>query len=169
MGPISLSFAWAVCICLGICMAAGIMRTGALQLFGAAAFVFVMFWISRAVSGVTSPPWSLAHYPLQDVTMIGLIWLTWGRRAELWKVATSWLLMLQLVFHAGYWLAVVTGRADHGMLWTYILLNNLGMAGILLVLTMKGVGHVLVGVADLYLGAPLPWAGSVDHHSRPAR
>lgn len=163
MGVVSTSFAFACGACLLICMAAAYMRTGALNLFGAASFVFVMFWVSRAVSASLSPPWSLAHYPVQDVAMLGLMWATWQKPSAMWRVAVSFLLLLQLGFHAGYWALYVAGATDVHTLRGYILFNNLGMAGILLALSLQGVGHVLAGIADLRRSEPVLWAGGVDH------
>jgi hypothetical protein len=166
MGTISSSFAIACVACLLICMIAAYIRTGALNLFGAAAFVFVMFWVSRAVSASLSPPWSLSHYPLQDVVLLALLWATKGANREWWRVGVAFLLVLQLGFHAGYWALYVSGATDLHTLRGYILLNNLGLAGILLALSLRGIGHVAVGLADLHRLNGVSWLGGVDSYSR---
>lgn len=168
MGPVSMWFSVAVCGCLAVCLAAAHVRTQALQLFGAASFVFVMFWVSRAVSSMLWPPWSLAHYPLQDAALILLLWLT-GGRSEYWKVIVSILLTVQLGFHSAYWSVWLLGGADVDFLRTYILLNNLGFAGILLALTARGVGHVLAWSGDLRGFGWLPLHGGAADHPRIAR
>ena len=169
MGPIATGFGIACWLTLGLTMAAALMQSRGLQVFGAAAFVFAMFWASRAVSASLGPPWSMAHYPAQDAAMIGLLWFTWGHKSELWKLTVAWLLLLQLGFHATYWLVWLTGGHDVETLRTYILLNNVGMAGILLTLSLQGALIVLAGLPDLFAGDPVFHRGSVAKYPRAFR
>lgn len=169
MGPIATGFSIACWITLGITMCAGLMQTRGLQVFGAAAFVFVMFWASRALSASIGPPLSMSIYPLQDFCMIGMLWMTRTHRPEAWRVIVAWLLLLQLGFHATYWLVNLTGHHDLDTLRTYILLNNLGMAGILLTLSAQGARCVLAGVSDLHFGSLVLHRGRTSQYPRAFR
>jgi hypothetical protein len=169
MGVVSSSFALACCLTLAICMWAALVRTRALHLFGAAGFVFVMFWVSRAVSAFADPPWSLGHYSLQDVALIALLWWTWGGRHEWWKATVGLLLLAQLGFHTAYWGLYITGSADLSSLRLYILLNNIGLAGILLSLSVQGVRDVLASLSDLRLLGFKPDLGGVSGIARHVR
>ncbi|MDO9334925.1 MAG: hypothetical protein Q7T61_00860 [Caulobacter sp.] len=169
MGPISTGYAFACCGTLMVCMGAALVRTRALHLFGAAAFIFVMFWISRAVSIELDPPWSLAHYPLQDVILIAMLWATAGGRIEWWKAMVGLLLLAQLGFHTAYWGLYITGNADVSSLWQYIFLNNVGLAAILFSLSVEGARDVLGWAADLRRVNGVPDLGGAPGGARVAR
>lgn len=166
MGPISTGFAFACCATLMICMGAALVRTRALHLFGAAGFVFVMFWVSRAVSQVLSPPWSMVHYSVQDLVLIGMLWYSVSGRIEWWKAAVGLLLLAQIGFHTTYWGLYVTGLADITSLRQYIFLNNVGLAAILLSLSVEGARDVLGWVATVPRFRRLPGMGSVPGAAR---
>jgi hypothetical protein len=157
MGPIATAFGVACWIVLGITMAGALLRSQGLQVFGVAAFVFVMFWGSMAASAQMEPPFSMAHYPAQDAALIALIWWTWGPRIHAWRIAVAGLLLVQLGFHATYWGLYAVGNHDINTLRAYILCNNVAFAGILLALAFRGAGHVLAGLDDLFDGADLTW------------
>lgn len=169
MGPIATAFSVACWITLAVTMVAALMTAKGLQVFGAAAFVFAMFWASRAVSASVGPPWSMAHYPLQDACMIGLLWFTWGHKSESWKVILAWLLLLQLGFHATYWLVWLEGMRDLPTLRTYIMLNNMGMVGILLTLATQGARIVLAGLPDFHPGPAVFHRGGMAKYPRAFR
>lgn len=161
MGVVSTSFAFACCATLTVCLGAALVRTRALHLFGTAGFVFVMFWVSRAVSQVLDPPWSLAHYSVQDVALIGLLWYSASGKIEWWKAVVGLLLLAQLGFHTAYWGLYVTDLADISSLRQYIFLNNLGLAAILLSLSVEGARDVLGWAADLRGVRAVPrWGGA---------
>lgn len=169
MGPISTAFAFACFATLMICLGAALVRTRALHLFGTAGFVFVMFWVSRAVSELLPPPWSMAHYSLQDVVLIAMLWYSVAGRIDKWKAVVGLLLLAQLGFHTAYWGLYITGQADITSLRQYIFLNNLGLAAILLSLSVEGVRDVLGWVLDLRGLRVLPDLGGAPGDARVAR
>lgn len=162
MGEVATLYAIATSGALLVCIVATLLRHEAHQLFGAAAFVFVMFWMTKAIAVKVGLPWSTAHYAAQDLALVGLLAITWGKRHEWWKSVLVVLLVAQLGFHAAYWGAYIMGAAEGAVLWRYILANNVGYALILLVLTIRGGAHVVAGVGDL-----LRSAGRVRGWSRP--
>lgn len=168
MGPISTGFAFACCATLMICLGAALVRTRALHLFGTAGFVFVMFWVSRAVTEVLDPPWSMAHYSVQDAILIGMLWYCAKSPVEWWKAVVGLLLLMQIGFHTTYWGLYITGMADISSLRQYILLNNLGLAAILLSLSVEGARDVL-GWADLRRLRVLPGVGGASGDARALR
>jgi len=168
MGPISTGFAVACWIVLGITLAGALLRTQGLQVFGVAAFVFVMFWGSMAASEQMAPPFSMAHYALQDSALIAMIWWTWGPRRHVWRIAVAGLLLVQLGFHATYWGIYLSGDDSLPTLRAYIFCNNAAFAGILLALAFRGAGHVLAGLDDLFDGSDLTWGRDmVRSHGHP--
>lgn len=166
MGPISTGFAFACCATLMICLGAALVRTRALHLFGAAGFVFVMFWISRAVSHVLTPPWSMVHYSVQDLVLIGMLWYSVSGPIEKWKAAVGLLLLAQIGFHTTYWGLFVVGFADISSLRQYIFLNNVGLAAILLSLSLEGARDVLGWAATVRPFRRLPWMGGASGTAR---
>lgn len=171
-GLLTSGFAAGCVVALAVTFLAALLRTGALQVFGASAFVFVMFFASLGVSSEMGPPRSMAHYPLQDLTMLFLLWITWGRKPEIWKWVVGGILLAQLGFHAGYWALFVGGDVTRSTLRGYILLNNIGMAAILSALSVTGGFHVYRArrdLADLYRRwSVLPVGHRPPDHGAPA-
>lgn len=148
-GLLTSGFAAGCVVALAVTFLAALLRTGALQVFGASAFVFVMFFASLGVSSEVGPPRSMAHYPLQDVSMLFLLWITWGKKPEVWKWVVGCILLAQLGFHAGYWALNVGGDTTRATLRWYIRLNNIGMVAILSSLSITGGFHVYRARSDL--------------------
>lgn len=148
-GLLTTGFAAGCVVALAVTFLAALLRTGALQVFGASAFVFVMFFASLGVSSEVGPPRSMAHYPLQDVSMLFLLWITWGKKPEVWKWVVGCILLAQLGFHAGYWALNVGGDTTRATLRWYIRLNNIGMVAILSSLSITGGFHVYRARSDL--------------------
>jgi hypothetical protein len=169
VGPISTAYSFACCATLMICLGAALVRTRALHLFGTAGFVFVMFWISRAVSEVFDPPWSLGHYAVQDAALIGMLWYSAAGRIEWWKAVVGLLLLAQLGFHTAYWGLFITGLADITSLRQYIFLNNVGLAAILLSLSVEGARDVLGWASNLRAVGRLPDMGGASRDAHVAR
>jgi len=149
LGSLTTWFSIACWVTVGVTFLAALLRTKALQLFGAAGFVFVMFFASVGVSLETGPPASMAHFPAQDLALLGLLWLTWGERAQAWKWVVGLILLGQLGLHAGYWALYVGGDTTKATLRWYIRLNNSGMAAILASMTITGGLHVWQCRGDL--------------------
>lgn len=169
MGPVAISFAVACTVVLGLTFFGAMVRTKGLHPFGAAAFLFVMFWVSRGVSDqVGGPPWSMLHYPVQDVILLAMVWHVWGEGRALWKPAVAILLLLELGFHASYWGAWLNGDYSLATLRHYIFLNNAAFAGVLFALGFAGVDNVARGLG-LFGRGGVPSAGSVDHLPRPVQ
>lgn len=162
MGPIATAFSNALWVTLGITMLAALLRTRALQLLGATSFIFGMFWLTQAIKDTSGPPWSMAHYAPQDLATIALLLITWGERRDLWKLAVSGLLLLQIGLHATFWGLFVANLTPTPVLWWYIAANNLGLAAILAVLGGTGGFHVFVGLRDLWHG-PVRSSGGFRH------
>jgi len=148
-GLLTGGFAAGCAVALAVTFIAALLRSGALQVFGASAFVFVMFFASLGVSSEMGPPRSMGHYPLQDLVMLFLLWITWGRKPEIWKWVVGGLLLFQLGLHAGYWALYVGGDTTRATLRGYILMNNIGMAAILSALTITGGLHVYRARSEL--------------------
>lgn len=88
------------------------------------------------------PPWTMAHYPVQDLSLIAMCWIAWRREktlANIWKPILAVLFLCQLAGHVRYW---VDRDPSVYALWVYIVINNVLFALELGVIGAVGGGYV---------------------------
>jgi hypothetical protein len=144
-----------------VCLLAVILDHEAVDLAGAAMTVFVFTVMSRMVSADLDPPWSMAHWPVQDLICVGVAW--WGHRRSprWWTRSLAQAFTIQLGAHVLYWGVIfLKGSASWIETVSYLWIINGLFVIELLILTGAGGGrvadHVRARVRLLHRGASVP-------------
>lgn len=95
-----------------ICILAYAVNRAALDLFAAAAVVFVFTVVSASIVAAYDPPWSSAHMPPQDLICAAIAW--WSAKRSPVHRWSRWLAIaftVQCGIHAVYWGAIFISHA----------------------------------------------------------
>jgi hypothetical protein len=141
MGPLATAYTLATLVMFAVCALARYLEDDADRVARAAAWLAFGVGVSRIISSVIDPPWSMIHYPAQDLFMLAMCMSWWQVRGEKWAVMLGLLFFVQLGLHAAFWWG-----HEPTLLRRYIELNNAAFIGQLLVLTAAGGRHVVLGV-----------------------
>lgn len=141
MGPLALTYTIATLVMFGLCALAGQVSADASRIARAAAWMAFGVGVSRIVSALVDPPWSMAHYPAQDLFMMAMCLGWYQVRREIWASLLASCFMVQLFLHAAFWWG-----ADPHQLRIYITLNNAAFVGEILILCIAGGRHVAAWV-----------------------
>ncbi|MFZ2252632.1 MAG: hypothetical protein WAW13_00490 [Minisyncoccia bacterium] len=126
----------------GICALARVATPDAERIARAAAWVALFTGMSRVIGYFTDAPWSLVHYPAQDLLMLTLAFGWWQVRREWWALSLALLFLAQLFLHALFWFDAASSLRG------YIVANNAFFILQLLTLTIAGGSHALGWVRD---------------------
>lgn len=151
MGVASTLYTLATIGMFGVCALARVATPDAERIARAAAWVALFTGLSRVISFYTDAPWSMVHYPAEDLVMLTLAFGWWQVRRERWALILALLFLSQLFLHALYWFD------DMSSLRGYVIANNAFFILQLLTLTIAGGGHALGWVRDrlrLFRGRP---------------
>lgn len=150
-------------VMVGVCALASHLRREALEVFAAAAVVFVFTMISRIWSANTSMPLSAAPWPLQDL-ICGLLAVgLFVKHREAWKLALAVAFSVQCAAHVFYWYGItVTGATTRADIVACLWVINTVFAVELLILTLAGGRHVVSHALDRLLVSG--GSGSFAHH-----
>lgn len=143
MGLLATMYCLATLLMFCICAAARVVSPDAERIARAAAWVVFFTGISRLVSYLTDAPWSMVHYPAQDLLLMALSFGWWQVRGELWAWLLGACFLTQLFFHAAFWWV---GNSDY--LYAYVLANNIVFIVELSLLSVAGGRHVGVWLRD---------------------
>ena len=144
MGPLALTYTLATMATFGVCAFARSVAPDAERVARAAAWVALLTGVSRVISYFADPPWSMVHYPAEDLLMMTLAFGWWQVRGERWVMILALLFLSQLFLHALYWF---DGTSN---LRGYIVANNAVFIAELTTLTIAGKGHALGWVRDRF-------------------
>lgn len=160
---ITTGFMIATGVMVGVCALASHLRREALEVFAAAAVVFVFTMVSRIWSANTSMPLSAVPWPLQDL-ICGLLAVgLFVKHREAWKFALAVAFSLQCAAHVLFWCGVVAmGTATRADGIAYIWVINSVFAAELLILTLAGGRHVVSHALDRLRVSG--GSGSFAHH-----
>ena len=142
MGPLALTYTLATMATFGVCAFARSVAPDAERVARAAAWVALLTGVSRVISYFADLPWSMVHYPAEDLLMMTLAFGWWQVRGERWAMILALLFLSQLFLHALYWFDGASSLRG------YITANNACFAAQLLTLTIAGGGHALGWVRD---------------------
>jgi len=143
MGPLATIYTLATLAMFLVCAIARNATDDADRVARAAAWLALGVGLSRIASSLVSAPWSMAHYPAQDLFMLAMC-LGWFQvRREWWAALLATCFAVQLYMHAAFWWA-----ADPTELRSYIIQNNAVFIAELLILTMAGGRYVVAGVVS---------------------
>jgi len=137
VGPVALSYTLATIAMFGVCAFARVLTPDAERIARAAAWVALFTGISRVISYFTDAPWSMVHYPAEDLLLMTLALGWWQVRREKWALVLGLLFLSQLFLHALFWFDM------NSSLRGYIYANNGVFILELLTLTIAGGGHAL--------------------------
>jgi hypothetical protein len=141
MGPLATAYTLATLAMFLVCAIARNCTDDADRVARAAAWLAFGVGMSRIVSALVPAPWSMAHYPAQDLFMLALC-LGWFQvRREWWAVLLATCFAVQLYMHAAFWWA-----HDASALRSYIIQNNAVFIAELLILTVAGGRYVVAGI-----------------------
>lgn len=142
MGVVSTAYTIATIAMFGICALARMATPDAERVARAAAWVALFTGMSRVISFYTDAPWSMVHYPAEDLVMLTLAFGWWQVRRERWALILALLFLSQLFLHALYWFDSMSSLRG------YVIANNSLFVLQLLTLTIAGGGHALGWVRD---------------------
>lgn len=161
MGPLAIAYTLATLAMFLICALARYMTGDADRIARAASWLAFGVGVSRILSALVDAPWSMAHYPAQDLFMLAMCLAWFQVRREVWAACLATCFAVQLYMHAAFWWA-----ADPGLLRSYIIQNNAVFIAELLILTVAGGRHVVAGVgarlrmSRRWSGARLAYVGA---------
>lgn len=148
-------------IMAAVCLLAVVLDRAAVDLAGAAMTVFVFTVLSRIVSADLDPPWSMAHWPMQDLICVVVAW--WGHRRSprWWTRGLAGAFTIQCGAHVLYWAVIfLKGSASWAETTAYLWLINGLFVVQLAILTGAGGGrvadYVRARVRLLHRGASVP-------------
>lgn len=137
-----------------VCALARVLTPDAERVARAAAWVALFTGLSRVVSYFTDAPWSMVHYPAEDLLLMTMALGWWQVRREAWALILAGLFLSQLFLHALFWFDEMSSLRG------YIIANNAVFILELLTLTIAGGGHALGWVRDrLRLSRSRPGGG----------
>jgi hypothetical protein len=137
MGPLALAYTTATAVMFGVCVLARHLTPDAERVARAAAWVALFTGLSRVVHFFVPPPWSMVHYPAEDLAMLTLAFSCWHVRHERWALLLAGLFLSQLFLHALYWFDPASSLRG------YIIANNALFIAQLVTLTVAGGGYAL--------------------------
>jgi len=140
VGTLAVLYTLATAVMFGVCTLAGSLTEDAARVARAAAWVALFTGVSRVVHYVLPPPWSMVHYPAEDLTMLAIAFSCWHVRHEKWALILAALFLSQLFLHALYWFNPASSLRG------YIIANNALFIGQLATLTLAGGGYALAGI-----------------------
>lgn len=146
MGLLSTLYTLATLGMFLVCALARYVQDDADRIARAAAWLAFGVGVSRIVSAMVDPPWSMIHYPAQDLFMLAMCISWWQVRAEKWALLLGLCFFAQLGFHAAFWWG-----HEVTLLRRYIIFNNAAFIAELSILTIAGGRHVVA-----WIGARLP-------------
>lgn len=120
-----------------VCTLAGSLTEDAARVARAAAWVALFTGLSRVVHFFVPAPWSMVHYPAEDLVMLTLAFSCWQVRHESWALILAGLFLTQLFLHALYWFDGTSSLRG------YIIANNALFIAQLATLTVAGGGYAL--------------------------
>jgi len=135
VGLLSLLYTIGTLAMFGVCTLARAATPDATRLARAAAWVLLFTGVSRLVSLTVGPPWSMVHYPAEDLLLLLMARDWWRVRGEPWAAVLIACFLTQLSLHALYWFDPASS------LRRYIIANNAIFIIELLTLTTAGGGH----------------------------
>lgn len=110
---------------------------------GAATLLCVSYGLTSLLVAVYGLPDAILGFPICDAAILWMVWRSWRRDRDAWKVVLASLLVGQLVVHAGFIFAWYTGTATARSLFVYIVFINGTFALQLLTVGSSGVRHAL--------------------------
>lgn len=141
MGPLATAYALATLVMFLVCALARNETDDADRIARAASWLAFGVGVSRIVAELVDAPWSMAHYPAQDLMMLAMC-LGWFQvRREPWALLLASCFAGQLFLHAAFWWV-----GDPSLLRPYIILNNALFIAELFILTVAGGRYVVSGV-----------------------
>lgn len=143
MGPVATLYSLATLGMFCVCATARVVTPDAERIARAAAWTVFFTGISRLVSYAADAPWSMVHYPAQDLLMMAMAFGWWQVRGELWAWLLGVCFLTQLFLHAAFWWV-----GDPGHLYAYVLANNVVFIAELSLLTVAGGRHVGAWLLD---------------------
>jgi len=161
MGPLAIAYTFATLGMFLVCAAARYMTGDADRLARAASWIAFGVGASRIVAALVDAPWSMAHYPAQDLFMLALCLAWFQVRREWWAALLAACFGAQLGMHAAFWWAALLAACfgaqlgmhaafwwagDPTLLRSYIVQNNAVFIIELLILTMAGGRYVVAGI-----------------------
>jgi hypothetical protein len=151
MGPLATAYTLATLAMFLVCAIARNCTDDADRVARAAAWLAFGVGISRIVSALVPAPWSMAHYPAQDLFMLAMCLGWYQVRREWWAAALAACFAVQLYMHAAFWWA-----GDATQTLSYITENNAVFIAELLIATVAGGRYVVAGVVAR-LSLPRRW------------
>jgi len=142
MGGVATAYTLATIAMFGVCALARAATPDAERVARAAAWVALFTGASRVIGYFTDAPWSLVHYPAQDLVMLTLAFSWWQVRREWWALSLGLLFLAQLFLHALFWFDMESSLRG------YIIANNGFFILQLLTLTIAGGGYALGWLRD---------------------
>jgi len=142
MGLLSTIYTLATIGMFGVCAFARVVTPNAERIARAAAWIALFTGVSRIIAYFADPPWSMVHYPAEDLLLMTMAFSWWQVRRERWALILAFLFLSQLFLHALYWFDIESSLRG------YIIANNAIFCGQLLTLTLAGGGHALGWVRD---------------------
>lgn len=142
MGGVATLYTLATIAMFSVCALARAATPDAERVARAAAWVALFTGMSRVISFYTDAPWSMVHYPAEDLVMLTLAFGWWQVRRERWALILALLFLSQLFLHALYWFDNMSSLRG------YVIANNALFILQLLTLTTAGGGHALGWVRD---------------------
>lgn len=146
--------AWALCA-LGAWL-----RREALEVFGAATVIGLMTLLSRVIIAALDPPWSVLHFPPQDLLMTVMCWALWYGHRERWKALLAVCFTTQLAGACWFWSTYAGGGWDKGAWVTYLWVNNGFFVLEWVILLVAGGRHVWTGLrhgGNLFRAGGMGW------------
>lgn len=137
MGPLALTYTLATAAMFGVCTLAGALTEDAARIARVAAWLALFTGLSRIVHFFVPPPWSMVHYPAEDLTLLAISFSCWHVRHERWALLLAGLFLSQLFLHALYWFDATSSLRG------YIIANNAVFIAQLVTLTVAGGGYAL--------------------------
>lgn len=90
---------------------------------GLSGMILLIWVMGRVLWALYTPPDSMALYPVIDAMAGATAFGAWATRRQAWKIALTWLFVLQCALHAAFWVAYPTVQSG-GILLRYLQLNN---------------------------------------------
>ena len=140
MGLLSTLYTLATIGTFGVCAFARVLTPDAERVARAAAWVALFTGVSRIIAFYAEPPWSMVHYPAEDLLLMTMAFSWWQVRGERWALLLALLFLSQLFLHALYWFDISSSLRG------YIIANNFLFCCQLLTLTLTGGGHALARI-----------------------
>lgn len=142
MGFWSTLYTLATIAMFAVCAFARVLTPDAERVARAAAWMALFTGLSRVIAFFADAPWSMVHYPAEDLLLMALALGWWQIRREAWAIILAGLFLSQLFLHALFWFDELSSLRG------YIVANNAVFVLELLTLIVAGGGHALGWVRD---------------------